>query len=84
MAENVMPALEHPTIWQPDFVKLLHAIDGIYDGSTKDLSNGALYWGDLNHIERTWFKELIGAENPDTGLRQHPMVSNINSLSFFK
>lgn len=91
MAENDMPPLEHPSIWEPAFVKLLHTVDGIYDGSVPDKSKGALYWGELSKIERPWFKALIAATNPtipEDGsgieLRQHPAVANINSLTFFR
>jgi len=91
MAENELPALKHPSVWEPTFVKLLHAVDGIYDGSAIDLSKGALFWGDLAHIERQWFKDLIAAKNPTIEsdgsgqeLRQHPMVANANSMYFFR
>lgn len=91
MAENEIPPLKHPSVWEPTFVKLLHAVDGIYDGSALDMSNGALYWGDLQHIERQWFKDLISATKPPieedgsgVPLRQHPQVGNINSLTFFR
>lgn len=91
MAENQLPELVHPSVWEPSFVKLLHTVDGVYDGSAVDLSKGALYWGDLSNIERPWFKELIAATKPpivEDGsgieLRQHPMVTNVNSLSFFR
>jgi len=85
MAENEMPGLTHPPIWEPSFMKLLHTADGIYEGSVKDLSNGAMYWGDLSRIERAWFKErIVDAINPDTGMRQHPAVGNMNGLTFFK
>lgn len=85
MAENVMPAFEHPPIWEPAFTKLLHCVDGVYDNSIKDLSNGAMYWGDLSRIERPWFKEkILDAVNPDTGGRVHPIVGNMNALSFFR
>lgn len=91
MAENEMPPLEHPSVWEPAFVKLLHTVDGVYDGSTPDLSSGALYWGDLGKIERQWFKNLIAATKPTivedgsgVELRQHPQVANINSLTFFQ
>ena len=84
MAEYEMPPLEHPSMWDAAFVKMLHAVDGIFDGSAPDLSKGALYWGNLADIQRQWFKDLISAENPDTGLRQHPLVTSFGSLSFFK
>ncbi|PWT75524.1 MAG: hypothetical protein C5B59_08580 [Bacteroidetes bacterium] len=83
MAENELPPLEHPAIWEPSFMKMLQAVDGIYDGSVPDMTNGALYWGELSHIGRDWFKAMIVAENPATGLRQHPQVANLNGLTFF-
>lgn len=83
MAEEDMPPLEHPSVWEPAFVKLLHTVDGVYDGSVPDLSQGALYWAELGHVERPWFKELIQAVDEETGLRRHPQVANLNSLSFF-
>lgn len=78
-AENDMPPVSYPDIWEPAFIKLLHAVDGVYDGSTKDLSNGALYWADLRRVERTWFKDKIMSQ-PD----QHPRVADCNSLTFFR
>ena len=52
-----------PDIWSPDFVKVLHAIDGIYDGSIADPALGGLYWADLSKgragITNPWFQEKI-------------------------
>lgn len=88
MAEAEMPALVHPSIWEPNFMKLLQAVDGIFDGSVPDKSKGALYWGDLAKIERPWFLEKIvqakalnfeGVEIP-----AHERVANINGLNFWK
>lgn len=85
MAENELPPLKFPSVWEGNFVKLLHAVDAAFDGSLQDMSKGALYWADLGHIERDWFKtRVVDAINPNTGLRQHPIVANMNSLSFFK
>jgi hypothetical protein len=85
MAENEIPPQKYPSIWEPTFVKLLHTVEGIYDGSTPDLSKGALYWCDLNRIERPWFKEkIIDAVNPLTNEKVHPHVADINSLWFFR
>jgi hypothetical protein len=83
MAENEMPPLVHGSIWSPEFVKLLHAVEGIHDGSAQDMTKGAFYWGDLSYIERPWFKQMMDATN-ELGLRQHPLVANLNSLSFFR
>lgn len=84
MAENELPPLKYPNVWEGSFVKLLHVVDGAFDGSAADLSKGALYWADLARIERPWFKELIDAVNEETGLRQHPVVASLNSLTFFR
>lgn len=84
MAENSLPELEHPSVWDAGFVKLLHSVDGIYDGSTPDMSKGALYWADLAHVERDWFKEkVIQAKNED-GTPVHPRVVDMGSLSFWR
>jgi hypothetical protein len=88
MAESVMPKLEHPSVWEPNFVKLLHVVDGVFDGSVPDKSKGGLYWGDLAHIEQPWFLEKIvqaktqnfeGVEIP-----AHQRVANMNGLNFWK
>lgn len=91
MAENEMPEMKHPSVWEPAFVKLLHSVDGIFDGSVPDRSKGALYWGDLARIERPWFKKnVVQAVNPiiasdGSGLQlpQHRRVADMNSLSFW-
>ena len=83
MAENEIPPLAHPSIWEPSFVRLLHAVDGIFDGSVPDRANGGLYWGDLSHIERPWFmQKIIQAKNLE-GEPQHKRVADMNSLSFW-
>jgi hypothetical protein len=84
MAENELPVLEHPTIWDAAFIKLLHAVDGIHSGTLPDLSKGALYWCDLAHIERQWFKEKIVDSVDEDGLRRHPIVANMNGLVFLR
>ena len=84
MAENELPLLKYPNVWEGSFVKLLHVVDGVFDGSAADLSKGALYWADLARIERPWFRELLDAKNEETGLAQHPIVASMNSLTFFR
>lgn len=84
MAENELPPLKFPNVWDGSFVKLQHVVDGVFDGSASDLSKGALYWGDLNKIERPWFRDkIVDAVNAE-GLRQHPRVADMNSLAFFR
>lgn len=79
MAESAVPPLEHPSVWEPSFIKLLHVVDGVFDGSIPDLSKGALYFGDLGRIENPWFLEKI-VRQPEF----HQRVADMNSLSFWK
>jgi hypothetical protein len=83
MAENEMPKLKHPSVWEPAFVKLLHTVDGVFDGSIQDLSNGGVFWGQLDRIERPWFKENIIQAHNEEGVPQHKRVADMNSLSFW-
>ena len=85
MAENELPPLEHPSIWDQNFVRMLQMVDGIFDGSVPDASNSALYWGDLNNIQRAWFSEnIIMAPHPiHANMRHHQRVKDMNSLSFW-
>jgi hypothetical protein len=87
MAENELPPLVFPPLWEPAFVKLLHSVDGIYDGSIPDESSGALYWGDLGKIEKPWFQEkIIGArkfDQNDCPIPAHQRVHDMGTLSFW-
>lgn len=83
MAENEMPKLEHGSIWQPEFVKLLHAVEGIHNGSVQDLTHGALYFADLNHIERPWFMDKIIQARDEDGVPQHKRVTDMGSFCFW-
>lgn len=76
--ENIPFQNEYPRIWEPNFVRLLHEVDGIFDNSTKDLSCGAVYWGDLRRIEREWFKDNV-LKNPDRF-----KVADMNTLCFWR
>lgn len=85
MAENELPPLKFPSVWEPTFNKLLQCVDAAYDQSLLDITNGATYWCDLNKIERDWFrKRVLDAVQPETGLRVHPVVANQNSIVFLK
>ena len=78
MAENELPPLVFPAVWDPAFVKLLHAVEGVMDGSAPDLTKGALYWADLAKIERGWFI--------DTVLKNEGRVrvASMNGLNFWR
>ena len=89
MAEKELPPdVPFPTVWDGSFVKLLHVVGGVFEGSATDLSKGALYFCDLNRIERPDFKakiiDPIKMDGPNAGERQHPIVACMNSLSFFR
>jgi hypothetical protein len=76
-----------PEIWEPEFVRLLHEVDAIYDGS-KNYAQAkrqdgtpvdALYWCDLRFIETDYFREKI------LGQRSiHPKLMDMNTLTFFE
>ena len=66
-----------PSIWEPDFVKLLHEVEGIYEG-TQDYSKGALYWCDTRNVDTSFFREKILGDH-----EAHPRVAEMNSLCFF-
>jgi hypothetical protein len=73
------PPIIYPSIWEPAFVRILHEIEGVYDGSGIDYSKGALYFCDSRRITKDWFRENI-LNNKDT----HPCVANSNTLMLFK
>jgi hypothetical protein len=67
-----------PQIWEPTFVRLLHEVEGVFDGSA-DHSNGALYWCDLRRVETPFFKDRILADP-----KGHPRAMDQNSFCCFK
>jgi hypothetical protein len=68
-----------PSIWEPHFVKLLHEVEAIFDGS-KDYAKGALYWFDsAEPVTNPWFQEKILGDGIS-----HPVVGNMNSLMFLR
>ena len=76
-AEENLP-IGLPTIWDQNFIRLLTEVEGIFDGSAKDLSCGALYWCDTRRVTRKWFlKEISRSDN-------HPVTADMNSLKFFR
>lgn len=67
-----------PTLWEPSFVRLLHEVEAIFDGS-QDYSKGALYWCDTRRITTPFFKDKIVAD-PSI----HPRVCEMNTLACFR
>ncbi len=69
-----------PKLWEPQASRLLHSVEGIFDGSAKDLSNGALYWFDSNcEVTNEWFKDKILGD-----LNTHKKTADMNSLMFLR
>ncbi len=71
-----------PDIWEPNFVKLLHNISGIWDSSIPDPAVGGLYWADLSQgrggITNPWFRDKI-LNSP-----QHTAVANQGPFTLFR
>lgn len=75
-----------PEVWSPLFVKLLHEVDAIYDGSKNYASfkthDGvpvdALYWCDSRFLETDFFKEKIIGQ-PDI----HKRIGDMNTLFLY-
>ena len=63
-ATITQPPMEYPAAWDREFLRLLPEIDGIVDGTAKDTTNGALYWGELNKVDNDWFLSFV-ARHPD-------------------
>jgi hypothetical protein len=71
--------IEIPSVWQPDFVRLLHEVESIFAGS-QDYAKGALYWLDSSQpVTNIWFKEKILGN-----LDIHPKIADMNSLMLFR
>ena len=77
-AANPEPEIEVPQIWEPNFVRLLHEVEGAFD-SSKDYSKGALYFCDTALPISEWFQTKILDEKA-----LHPCVGDMNSFRFYR
>lgn len=80
---NYSATIEQPTgtpqIWEPSFVRLLHEVEAIYDGSV-DYAKGAVYWFDSSKpVDNPWFQEKILNHRDE-----HPKIADMNSLMLFR
>lgn len=73
-ATATSPVAPEVSIWEPNFVRLLHEVEGIYD-FTQNPSKNALYWADTRHIDTPFFLNKILGEKQD-----HPRVCDMNTL----
>lgn len=67
-----------PQIWEPQFVRLLHEVGPIFDGS-QDYAKGAMFWCDTRNIETPFFKDKILGQ-----LDQHPRCGDMGPLTLFR
>lgn len=74
-----------PDFREPAMRRFLQAMDSIYDGSLPDTltvnpkKEGALYYAELDKIERDWFLENI-CRKPEN----HPITSKVGPVTFFR
>lgn len=66
-----------PSIWEPSFVRLLHEVEAIFDG-TQDYAKGALYWCDTRDVTTPFFKERILGDSAT-----HRRIMEMNTLACF-
>jgi hypothetical protein len=68
-----------PSMSKPEIRTVLSYIPNIYAGVEPDkMTEGALYYGELDRIDNTWFKESILAH-----LDIHRRVATIGPVTFF-
>ena len=60
--------------------QFLQRIDDIFDGSEDfDLTDGALFYCELNQVDGDWFKQ-----NVLTDREEHPLCATVGPVAFFK
>ena len=67
-----------PDIWNPNFVRLLHAVDSVYDGSMPDPAFGGVFWATLPNVDNPWFIEKV-LNNP-----VHSVCANQGPFTVFR
>ena len=53
------PVSDFPPLWEPLVQMLLQAVDGIYENSGNDLSNGGLYYCMTEKGTNEWFRDYV-------------------------
>jgi hypothetical protein len=69
----------YPDTRDPLFIKLLAAINDIYGGRQKDLTNGSHWYANPAAITSGWFKENI-VDQPAV----HPVTARVGGQTFWK
>lgn len=69
-----------PDLREINFRMVLQQVDDIYSGLAQDrMTEGALYYAELNKVERDWFSKNILQDS-----QRHPRVATVGNVSFFK
>ncbi len=76
-ATTNIPPLVSPQIWEPGFVRLLHEVEAIFDGS-QDYAKGGFYWCDTREVDTEFFQNKILSD-----LETHHRVLEMNTLAVF-
>jgi hypothetical protein len=67
---------------EPAFQKVVQMVDQVFDGTLRDITNGAMYYADLNNPTFTkdgWFQKNI-IEKSD----EHPRCAQIGTTTYYK
>jgi len=67
-----------PDTYDKNFIKILSEIDPIYEGTAKDIVEGAIFFGDTTNITNNWFLENISRNTAN-----HNRTANTSTLTFW-
>jgi hypothetical protein len=67
-----------PTAWDRNFLRILTEMDGVVENTTKDSTNGGLFWADLTNITSEFFLEKIARSS------EYVRCADMNTLVFWK
>lgn len=69
-----------PDLRDDTFQRFLWEVDRIYDGSRGDpMSEGGLWWAELEKVDRPWFLEQIVRRPED-----HPRVAQVATITLWR
>lgn len=76
-AHDIPKSEEFPNLWDAHAVKLMQAVDNVYDNLGKDLANGGMFYCFSEQEVRPWFKDAV-LDNHD-----YKRTAAMNSLIIF-
>lgn len=71
--------IQYPDSREPQFQKLMQAMEPLFDNTLADITQGAMYYAALKYANSGWFFENIVSQ-PD----KHPKILQIGQTTFFK